>query len=93
MKTFTFSGFGEMTQTFQYEIEVTSADLAEKMDISVKEVEVMTKEEMEAYMKENIYDLEGLVDSFDNADNIDWGATECNCESDFYLDINEYGEE
>ena len=92
MKTFTFSGFGEMTQTFQYEIEVTSADLAEKMDISVEEVEAMTEEEMEAYMKEKMYVFEGLVDSGDNVD-IDWGDTECNCESDFYLDINQDGEE
>jgi hypothetical protein len=41
-------------------------------------------------MKEKMYVLEGLVDSVDN--DLDWGDTEWNCESDFYLDINEYGE-
>ena len=44
-------------------------------------------------MKEKIYDLEGLVDNITDADNISWGDTEYNCESDFYLDINEDGEE
>jgi predicted metalloprotease len=62
------------------------------MDISVEEVEAMTEEEMKAYMKEKMYVLEGLVDSGDNNVDISWGDTECNCDSDFYLDINEDGE-
>jgi plasmid maintenance system antidote protein VapI len=33
-----------------YELEITSAKLAEEMDISVEEVEALTEEEMEAYM-------------------------------------------
>jgi hypothetical protein len=67
-------------------------NLAEEMDISVEEVEAMTEEEMEAYMKEKMYELEGLVDSGNNSVDISWGDTECNCDSDFYLDINEDGE-
>ena len=93
MKTWCFEGYGVHSQSFKYEIEVTSAELAKEMNISEEEVEAMTEEQMKAYMKENIYDLEGLVDSVDNADNIEWGDTEYNCESEFYLDINEYGEE
>ena len=92
MKTFTFSGDGVHSQSFKYELEITSADLAEEMDISVEEVEAMTEEEMYAYMKEKMYELEGLVDSGNNSVDISWGDTECNCDSDFYLDINEDGE-
>ena len=92
MKTFTFSGDGVQSQNFQYEIEITSAKLAEEMDISVEEVEAMTKDQMYAYMKEKMYELEGLVDSGNNSVDISWGDTECNCDSDFYLDINEDGE-
>jgi predicted metalloprotease len=92
MKTFTFSGYGVHSQSFKYEIEITSAELAKEMDISVEEVEAMTEEEMKAYMKEKMYVLEGLVDSGDNSVDISWGDTECNCDSDFYLDINEDGE-
>jgi hypothetical protein len=92
MKTFTFSGDGVHSQSFQYEIEITSAELAEEMDISVEEVEAMTKDQMYAYMKEKMYELEGLVDSGNNSVDISWGDTECNCDSDFYLDINEDGE-
>jgi len=92
MKKFTFSGYGVHSQSFKYELEITSADLAKEMDISVEEVEAMTEAEMEAYMKEKMYVIEGLVDSGDNVD-IDWGDTECSCESDFYLDIDEGGEE
>jgi hypothetical protein len=44
MKTFTFSGFGVQSQNFQYEIEITSAELAEEIDISVEEVEAMTED-------------------------------------------------
>ena len=93
MKTWCFEGYGVHSQSFKYELEITSAKLAEEMDISVEEVEAMTEEKMKAYMKEKMYLLEGLVDSVDNADNISWGDTECNCESDFYLDINKDGEE
>jgi len=89
MKTFTFSGYGVRLQTFQYEIEITSAELAKEMDISVEEVEAMTEEEMKAYVKEKMYVLDDLVD---NNDDVDWGHSECSCESDFYLDINEDGE-
>jgi hypothetical protein len=92
MKTFTFSGDGVQSQNFQYEIEITSAELAKEMDISVEEVEAMTKDQMYAYMKEKMYELEGLVDSGNNSVDISWGDTECNCDSDFYLDINEDGE-
>ena len=92
MKKFTFSGFGVQSQNFQYEIEITSAELAKEMDISVEEVEAMTKDQMYAYMKEKMYELEGLVDSGNNSVDISWGDTECNCDSDFYLDINEDGE-
>jgi hypothetical protein len=52
----------------------------------------MTKDQMYAYMKEKMYELEGLVDSGNNSVDISWGDTECNCDSDFYLDINEDGE-
>jgi hypothetical protein len=93
MKKFTFSGFGVQSQNFQYEIEITSADLAAELGLSVVQVEAMTEAEMTAYMKENIYELEGLVDNITDADNISWGDTEYNCESDFYLDIDEDGEE
>ena len=93
MKTFTFSGCGVHSQNFKYEIEITSADLAAELGLPVEKVEAMTKEEMEAHMKEKIYDLEGLVDNITDADNISWGDTEYNCDSDFYLDINEDGEE
>ena len=92
MKKFTFSGFGVQSQNFQYEIEITSADLAAELGLSVVQVEAMTEAEMTAYMKENIYELEGLVDSGNNSVDISWGDTECNCDSDFYLDINEDGE-
>jgi hypothetical protein len=92
MKTFTFSGYGVHSQSFKYEIEITSAELAEEMDISVEEVEAMTEDQMKAYMKEKMYELEGLVDSGNNSVDISWGDTECNCDSDFYLDINEDGE-
>jgi hypothetical protein len=68
-------------------------NLAAEFGIPVEKVEAMTKEEMEAHMKEKIYDLEGLVDNITDADNISWGDTEYNCDSDFYLDINEDGEE
>jgi hypothetical protein len=93
MKTWCFEGYGVHSQSFKYEIEVTSAELAKEIGIPVEKVEAMTKEEMEAHMKENIYDLEGLVDNITDADNISWGDTEYNCDSDFYLDINEDGEE
>jgi hypothetical protein len=92
MKKFTFSGFGVQSQNFQYEIEITSADLAAELGLSVVQVEAMTEAEMTAYMKEKMYELEGLVDSGNNSVDISWGDTECNCDSDFYLDINEDGE-
>jgi hypothetical protein len=90
MKTFTFSVYGVHSQSFKCEIEIASDELAKEMDISVEEVEAMTEEKMKAYMKEKMYVLEGLVDSVDN--DLDWGDTEYNCDSDFYLDINEDGE-
>jgi hypothetical protein len=93
MKTWCFEGGGVHSQSYKYEIEVTSAELAKEIGIPVEKVEAMSKEEMEAHMKENIYDLEGLVDNITDADNISWGDTEYNCDSDFYLDINEDGEE
>jgi hypothetical protein len=92
MKKFTFSGFGVQSQNFQYEIEITSADLAAELGLSVVQVEAMTEAEMTAYMKEKMYELEGLVDSGQRRVDISWGDTECNCDSDFYLDINEDGE-
>ena len=92
MKKFTFSGHGVHSQSFKYELQITSAELAEEIDISVEEVEAMTKDQMYAYMKEKMYELEGLVDSGNNSVDISWGDTECNCDSDFYLDINEDGE-
>jgi hypothetical protein len=76
MKTFTFSGDGVHSQSFKYEIEITSADLAAELGLSVVQVEAMTEAEMTAYMKENIYELEGLVDNITDADNISWGDTE-----------------
>ena len=93
MKTFTFSGFGVQSQNFQYEIEITSAELAKEMDISVEEVEAMTEEAMKAYMKEKMYVIDDLVYSGDDNVDVDWGHSECSCESDFYLDIDEDGEE
>ena len=92
MKSWCFSGNGVHSQSFKYEIEITSADLAEEMDISVEEVEAMTEAEMEAYIKEKMYVLEGIVHSGDDNVDVSWGDTECSCESDFDLDIDEDGE-
>ena len=87
MKSWCFEGYGVHSQSFKYEIEITSAELAAELGLSVVQVEAMTEAAMKAYVKQKMYVLEGLVDSGDNVD-IDWGDTECNCESDFYLDIN-----
>ena len=86
MKTFTFSGFVVHSQSFKYEIEITSADLAAELGLSVVQVEAMTEAAMKAYVNGKMYVLDDLVDN--NCDDIDWGDTEYNCESDFYLDIN-----
>ena len=90
MKTFTFSVYGVHSQSFKCEIEIASDELAKEMELSVEEVESMTEEEMKAYMKENMYVLDDLVENNDDGHR---RLSECNCESDFYLDINEYGEE
>jgi hypothetical protein len=47
---------------------------------------------MKAYVKEKMYVLDNLVYSGDDNVDVSWGDTECNCDSDFYLDINEDGE-
>jgi hypothetical protein len=91
MKKFTFSGFGVQSQGFKYEIEITSAEMAEHMDIPVEKVEAMTEEEIEAYVKEKMDIIEDLVDSYDNI--VDWRDSEFSCESDFYLDIDDIDED
>ena len=93
MKTWCFEGYGVQSQSFQYEIEITSAELAEEMDISVEEVEAMTEEAMKAYVKENMYVIDDIVYSGDDNVAVSWGDSECSCESDFDLDIDEDGEE
>ena len=93
MKTFTFSGCGVHSQSFKYELEITSADLAAEFGLSVVQVEAMTEAEMEAYMKEKMYILDNLVYSGDDNVDVSWGDSECSCESDFDLDIDEDGEE
>ena len=50
MKTFTFSGYGVQSQTFQYGFHMTSADLAAAVGLSVVAVEAMTEAQVKALM-------------------------------------------
>ena len=50
MKTFTFSGYGVQSQTFQYGFHMTSAELAAAVGLSVVQVEALTEDEVKALM-------------------------------------------
>jgi hypothetical protein len=53
MKTFTFSGYGVQSQTFQYGFHMTSHDLAAAVGLSVVQIEAMTEDEVKALMLEH----------------------------------------
>ena len=53
MKTFTFSGCGEQTQTFQYGFHMTSDELAAAVGLSVVQIEAMTEAQVKALMLEH----------------------------------------
>jgi len=50
MKTFTFSGYGVQSQTFQYGFHMTSVELAAAVGLSVVAVEAMTEAQVKALM-------------------------------------------
>jgi len=67
MKTFTFSGFGVQSQTFQYGFHMTSAELAAAVGLSVVAVEAMTEDEVKVLVQERrragqAWEVEGELD-------------------------------
>ena len=86
MKTFSFSGHGEQSQYFSFEIQITSEELAEHLNLSVAEFEAMGEDEVKSLIEEKKWILEepihqGEVD-------VDWGDSEVYV-GNFDLDIEE----
>jgi len=70
MKTFTFSGYGVSTHTFQYGFHMTSHDLAKLVGLSVVQVEALTEDEVKALMLEHKHILNRAA--YEGEAELDW---------------------
>jgi hypothetical protein len=70
MKTFTFSGYGVSTHTFQYGFHMTSHDLAAAVGLSVVQIEAMTQAQVKALMLGHKHILNQA--SYEGQAELDW---------------------